>query len=188
MAVIEGFRIEFLKYKALAEKAIAQLDGAQLSAVPPGGGNSIATICWHVAGNLRSRFTDFLTSDGEKPWRARDEEFEAREVTKAELLEKWETGWTPLVGALDGIDDSHLETRITIRGESMSVLSALLRSLAHTSSHVGQILYAAKMLKGADWTYLSIPPGQSETFNRDMRGESRSPESQRPKVQSPTVP
>ena len=169
MPVIEGFRLEFLKYKALAEKAIAQLDAPQLSAVPPGGGNSIATICWHVSGNLRSRFTDFLTSDGEKPWRARDEEFEPRQVSKEELLQKWETGWAALAGAFDGLDDDQLETRITIRGESMTVVSALLRALAHTSSHVGQILYAAKMLKGADWTYLSIPPGQSETFNREMR-------------------
>jgi hypothetical protein len=169
MPVIEGFRLEFLKYKALAEKAIAQLEGPQLSAVPPGGGNSIATICWHVSGNLRSRFTDFLTTDGEKPWRARDEEFEAREVSKEELLQKWETGWAALAGAFDGLEDNQLETRITIRSESMTVLSALLRALAHTSSHVGQILYAAKMLKGADWTYLSIPPGQSETFNREMR-------------------
>lgn len=169
MAVIEGFRTEFLKYKALAEKAIAQLDGPQLSTAPVGGGNSIATICWHVAGNLRSRFTDFLTSDGEKPWRARDEEFEAREVTRDELLEKWNTGWTALLEAFDVLDDGHLETQVTIRGESMSVLSALLRSLAHTSSHVGQILYAAKMLKGAEWEYLSIPPGQSDAFNRKMR-------------------
>ena len=170
MAVIEGFRAEFLKYKALGEKAIAQLDGPQLSVAPPGGGNSIATICWHVAGNLRSRFTDFLTTDGEKPWRARDEEFEAREVTRDALLEKWNSGWAALLEAFDGLDDRHLETPVTIRGESMSVLSALLRSLAHTSSHVGQILYAAKMLKGPDWEYLSIPPGQSETFNLKMRG------------------
>jgi hypothetical protein len=170
MAVIEGFRIEFLKYKALAEKAIAQLDGPQLSAVPPGGGNSIATICWHVAGNLRSRFTDFLTSDGEKPWRARDEEFEARDVTRDELLQKWETGWAALLAAFHGLDDSHLETRVAIRGESITVLSALLRSLAHTSSHVGQIVYAAKMLRGDGWEYLSIPPGQSDAFNRRFRG------------------
>ena len=170
MPVIEGFRTEFLKYKVLAEKAIGQLDGPQLSTVPGGVGNSIATICWHVAGNLRSRFTDFLTSDGEKPWRARDEEFEAREVSRDELLAKWNTGWAALLEAFDGLDDGHLETPVTIRGESMSVLSALLRSLAHTSAHVGQILYAAKMLKGAEWEYLSIPPGQSDAFNRKMRG------------------
>jgi hypothetical protein len=170
MAVIDGFRTEFLKYKTLAEKAIAQLDDPQLSAAPPGGGNSIATICWHVAGNLRSRFTDFLTTDGEKPWRARDEEFEARDVTRDQLLQKWETGWTALLEALDGLDDGKLGTTVTIRSEPMTVLSALLRSLAHTSSHVGQIVYAAKMLKGNGWEYLSIPPGQSDAFNRGKRG------------------
>ncbi len=173
MAVIEGFRTEFLKYKALAEKAIAQLDGPQLSAMPPGGGNSIATICWHVAGNLRSRFTDFLTSDGEKPWRQRDEEFEPREVTKDELLARWESGWSALLGALGELTDDHLDARITIRNESMTVLSALLRSLAHTTSHVGQIVYAAKALKGADWDSLSIPPGQSRQFNRQMQAQPK---------------
>jgi uncharacterized damage-inducible protein DinB len=166
MAIVEGFRIEFLKYKTLAEQAIAQIEGGQLAAAPNGGGNSIATICWHVAGNLRSRFTDFLTSDGEKPWRKRDEEFEPREVTREELLAKWETGWAALVGALDGLTDANLSDTITIRQEPMTVLTALLRSLAHTSAHVGQIVYAAKALKGQEWGYLSIPPGQSEQFNQ----------------------
>ena len=166
MSVVEGFRIEFLKYKALAEKAIDQLDGPQLSATPPAGGNSIAVICWHVAGNLRSRFTDFLSSDGQKPWRQRDEEFVARQVSKDELLSKWESGWSVLVGALEGLTDANLSDTITIRKEPMTVLTALLRSLAHTSAHVGQIVYAAKALKGTDWNYLSIPPGQSEHYNR----------------------
>ena len=166
MAIVEGFRAEFLKYKTLAEKAIEQLAGPQLSATPPGGGNSIAVICWHVAGNLRSRFSDFLTTDGEKPWRHRDEEFESREVTKDALLAKWESGWSVLAGALDELTDANLADTITIRNEKMTVLTALLRSLAHTSSHVGQIVYAAKALKGTDWAYLSIPPGQSEHYNR----------------------
>ena len=166
MPVVDGFLTEFLKYKVLAEKALAQLDGPELSLTPPGGGNSIAVICWHVAGNLRSRFTDFLTSDGEKPWRQRDEEFEPRQVTQAELLEKWEGGWAVLLGALDSLTDDNLSDTITIRNEKMTVLTALFRSLAHTSAHVGQIVYAAKALKAADWKYLSIPPGQSEQFNR----------------------
>lgn len=166
MAIVESFRTEFLKYKALTEKAIAQLDGPQLSATPPGGGNAIATICWHVAGNLRSRFTDFLTSDGEKPWRVREEEFEPRSVTNEELLAEWESGWSALIGALDGLTDDHLQQQITIRSESMTVVAALLRALAHTSSHVGQVVYAAKALKGGEWTYLSIPPGQSDAFNK----------------------
>ena len=130
---------------------------------------SIAVICWHVAGNLRSRFTDFLTSDGEKPWRHRDEEFESRQVTKGELLAKWETGWSALTGALAELTDADIDRQITIRGESMTVLQALLRSLAHTASHVGQIVYAAKVLRGPDWNYLSIPPKGSEAFNEQMK-------------------
>jgi len=155
--LVPALRAEFVRYKTLAEKAIAQLDDGQLSAAPPGGGNSIAVICWHISGNLRSRFTDFLTSDGEKPWRQRDEEFEARAVTRAELLEKWEQGWSVLLATLASLADADLERRVTIRGESLSVTEALLRALAHVASHVGQIVYAAKAMKGEEWTTLSIP-------------------------------
>lgn len=170
MTTIEAFRSEFKRYKDLGEKAIAQLSDAQLAQSLGESSNSIVTICWHVSGNLRSRFTDFLTSDGEKPWRKRDEEFDARAVSKAELLDKWNAGWSVLLASLDGLTDADLQRQITIRGESMDVVSALMRSLAHTASHVGQILYAAKMLTGSAWTYLSIPPGQSDAFNRKMAG------------------
>ena len=163
--VTQSIRAEYLRYKELAEKAIAQLQAADLTAIPPGGGNSIATICWHVSGNLRSRFADFLTTDGEKPWRKRDEEFEARQVTREELLAKWQQGWRVLLETLDALDDSHLEQHVAIRGQALTVTEALVRSLAHTASHVGQIVFAAKMLRGADWTYLSIPPGQSAQYN-----------------------
>ena len=166
MATIDAIRSEFLRYKALAEKAIAQLDGAGLSAPAPGGGNSIATICWHVSGNFRSRFTDFLTTDGEKPWRKRDEEFEPRAVSRDELLAKWEQGWTVLLDALSALNDNDLDRAVTIRAQPLSVREALLRSLAHASYHVGQIVYAAKAARGDAWTYLSIPPGQSEEYNR----------------------
>ena len=168
MTVIETLRVEFVKYKALAEKAIEQLDESQLAVVPGGTGNSIATICWHLSGNLRSRFTDFLTSDGEKAWRKRDEEFEPRAVARTELLEKWESGWQALTGALESLTDADLQRTVTIRGEAHSVVQALVRALAHVSSHVGQIVYAAKMLRGEAWSYLSIAPGQSEAFNQEM--------------------
>ncbi|HEX2165666.1 MAG TPA: DUF1572 family protein [Longimicrobiales bacterium] len=171
MAIIESVRAEFLYYKALGERAIAQLDGAGLSASPPGGGNSIATICWHVSGNLRSRFTDFLTTDGEKPWRKRDEEFEVRAVTRDELLEKWEQGWSVLLGALDSLTDGDLERTVTIRNQPSAVREALLRSLAHVSYHVGQIVYAAKAARGDEWRYLSIPPGGSEQHNQQLASE-----------------
>lgn len=166
MPIIDSIRAEFLRYKNLGEKAIAQLDGAALSAVPAGGSNSIATICWHMSGNFRSRFTDFLTSDGEKPWRQRDEEFEPRAVSREELLEKWEQGWRVLLDALGQLTDDDLERTITIRNQPHSVTEALLRSLAHASYHVGQIVYAAKAARGDQWTYLSIPPGQSEQYNQ----------------------
>jgi hypothetical protein len=160
---------EYRSYKQLAERALAQVTEPDLSAPGPGGGNSLAVICWHVSGNLRSRFTDFLTSDGEKSWRHRDEEFDARSVSREELLAKWEQGWTAALDALGTLGDEDLERSITIRGEPHRVHEALNRSLAHTAYHVGQIVYLAKAMRGADWTYLSIPPGQSETFDRKIR-------------------
>lgn len=165
--ITQSIRAEYLRYKELGEKAIAQLHPADLTAGPPGGGNSIATICWHVSGNLRSRFSEFLTSDGEKPWRKRDEEFESRDVTTEELLAKWQQGWDVLLDALAGLDDTQLQQDVAIRGQKLTVAEALVRSLAHTASHVGQIVYAAKMRRGEQWTYLSIPPGQSDTYNQN---------------------
>lgn len=168
---VGGIEAEFLRYQALGEKAIAQLDGAALSAQPTGAGNSIATICWHVSGNLQSRFTDFLTTDGEKPWRHRDEEFEARAVSRDELLDKWQQGWRVLLDTLATLDDAHLDRTITIRGQPLTVLEALLRALAHVSYHVGQIVYAGKTARGDDWTYLSIPPGESQQYNANPTRE-----------------
>lgn len=163
---IEAIKAEFLRYKALAEKAMAQLNDAELSAQPSGGGNSIATICWHVSGNLRSRFTDFLTTDGEKPWRQRDEEFEPRSVTHAELLAKWEQGWDVLLGTLASLRDDQLEATVSIRAQALEVREALLRAVAHVSYHVGQIVYAAKNVRGSRWESLSIPPGKSREYNQ----------------------
>lgn len=169
--IVESIRGEFRRYKALAEAAIAQLSEPELSAPGPDRSNSIAVICRHVSGNLRSRFTDFLTSDGEKPWRKRDDEFEPRVVTIAELFAKWEQGWNALFQALAVLDDGRLESTVTIRGEAFKVYEALHRSLAHTSYHVGQIVYVAKTLRGSEWKYLSIPPGGSDAYNQNPRGE-----------------
>jgi Protein of unknown function (DUF1572) len=165
-SIIESIRAEFLRYKALAEAAIEQVDEAALSAGPDGN-NSMAVICWHISGNLRSRFTDFLTADGEKPWRQRDEEFERRTVTRSELLEKWHQGWAVLLDTLGTLRDDQLQTRITIRQQPMLVHEALHRAMAHVASHVGQIVYIAKSLRGNEWRYLSIPPGQSDAYNRN---------------------
>jgi uncharacterized damage-inducible protein DinB len=166
MTIIESIRAEYLRYKALAEAAIGQLSDDDLSAQGPNGGNSIAVISWHISGNLRSRFTDFLTSDGEKPWRNRDEEFEARTVTRARLLTKWNQGWDVLLATLATLTREQLQLTVTIRGQPMLVHEALHRSLAHTSYHVGQIVYVAKSFRGKDWTYLSIPPGMSVAYNK----------------------
>jgi uncharacterized damage-inducible protein DinB len=163
--VIDAIRSEFARYKALAEGAIRQVSDAEVSIAGPNNGSSIATICWHISGNLHSRFTDFLTSDGEKPWRRREGEFEPRAVTKAELLTKWEKGWSTLQQALAELRDDQLSQHITIRGQALSIVEALQRSLAHTAYHVGQIVYLAKSARGQEWKSLSIPPGGSEAYN-----------------------
>jgi hypothetical protein len=162
---IESIRGEYVRYRKLAEDAMAQLDEASLVAPGPNEGLSIATICWHVSGNLASRFTDFLASDGEKPWRRREEEFHARSVARVELLAKWAQGWDVLFGALDRLSDADLERTVTIRQQPLRVHEALHRSLAHTSYHVGQIVYLAKSMRGKNWQYLSIPPGLSDAYN-----------------------
>jgi len=164
--IVESIRAEYERYKALAEGAFAQVNDAELSAPGPNDGSSIAIVSWHIAGNLRSRFTDFLTADGEKPWRQREEEFQPRVVTKAELAETWSRGWDALFGALSGLTDRDLDRTVTIRRQPLTVAEALHRSLAHTSYHVGQIVYLAKSIRGAGWKYLSIPPGQSDAYNR----------------------
>jgi uncharacterized damage-inducible protein DinB len=171
MTIVESIRAEYLRYKTMAEAAIGQLDDAQLAAHSSDNSNSVATICWHLAGNLKSRFTDFLTSDGEKPWRHREEEFAARAVTKAELLEKWEDGWTALLATLTDLRDDQLHDTVTIRRQTLAVHEALERSLAHLAYHVGQIVYIAKSLRGSTWTYLSIPPGKSDEYNQNPTGE-----------------
>src|SRR5687768_2685262 len=140
MNVVESIRGEYLRYKNLAEAAIRQAPDDQLSTLASADSNSIAAICWHVSGNLKSRFTEFLTADGEKPWRDREEEFAARQVERAELLARWNDGWTVLLAALSELTDEALSREVTIRGQKVLVIEALHRSLAHTSYHVGQIV------------------------------------------------
>lgn len=172
-SIIDSIQCEYLRYKALAEGAMSQLEDEELSKAGPGGGSSIAVICWHISGNLGSRFTDFLTTDGEKPWRQRDEEFQPRTVSRAELIAKWEAGWEVLRQALAALTDAQLEHVVTIRGESLKAYEALHRSLAHVSYHVGQIVYLAKGFRGSDWKSLSIPPGESNVFNKAMLERQR---------------
>jgi hypothetical protein len=165
MTLIKSIEAEYLRYKALAEAALAQVPEPRLSVPGPGNGNSLATICWHIAGNLQSRFTDFLTADGEKPWRKREEEFAARTVSRETLLAKWATGWDVLFSTLARLTDADLQTTVTIRRQPLAVHEALHRSLAHISYHVGQIVYLAHAICGPQWKYLSIPPGASDAYN-----------------------
>lgn len=172
------FEGEYLRYQALGEGAFNQLDSGQLSDETIGG-TSVATIVWHVSGNLESRFTNFLTSDGEKPWRDRESEFASRPVSLAEVREKWIRGWGVLFNELESLADSDLTGTVTIRGTSLRVDEALLRSLAHASYHVGQIVYIAKALKGGDWEYLSIPPGGTAAYNASPTSETSSEHAKR---------
>jgi uncharacterized damage-inducible protein DinB len=172
MSIIESIRSEYLRYKKLAEAAIAQVPDDKLAAMATDESNSIIVICWHVSGNLKSRFTDFLTDDGEKPWRQRDEEFETRRAGREELLARWEDGWSALFAALTGLSDDALSRDVTIRQQKLSVIEALHRSLAHTSYHVGQIVYLSREAAGSAWTSLSIPKGQSAAFNANPSGQT----------------
>jgi hypothetical protein len=159
----------FQYYKGLADKAMAQIEDEQLWVVLDDEANSIAVIVKHLAGNMRSRFTDFLTSDGEKPDRRRDDEFVDPPATRNALLESWEAGWACLFKALEGLDESDLGTKITIRGEAHSVMQAINRQVAHYGYHVGQIVLLAKHLNSAGWTSLSVPRGQSEAWTERVR-------------------
>ncbi len=170
--VVSSIEGEWRRYKALGEGAFRQLRDDEIGKSDGSGENSVAIIVWHIAGNLKSRFQDFLTADGEKPWRKRDTEFEPRpNVTRAELLEKWNEGWTTLFEALAPLQDSDLSKMVTIRGEKFAVHDALLRLVTHTSYHVGQIVFLVKSFRGSDWNSLSIPLGKSEEFNRNPVGQ-----------------
>jgi uncharacterized damage-inducible protein DinB len=165
---IEDSLALFAYYKKLAERAIDQVSDEQLVVTLDHEGNSIATIVKHMAGNMRSRWTDFLTADGEKPDRNRDSEFEEPPATRAELLGLWEAGWSCLFSALQPLTDADLTRTVTIRGERHSVMQAINRQLAHYPHHVGQIVLLAKHFAGDRWQTLSVPRKGSAEFNRKV--------------------
>jgi hypothetical protein len=156
----------FLYYKSLGEKAMEQLEEEQLFLISNENSNSIAVIVNHLSGNMLSRWTGFLNSDGEKPWRDRDSEFENIIKNKEELLKKWHSGWECLIQALKELSPDDLNKIVYIRNEGHTVYEAILRQLAHYAYHVGQIIYAAKLLKTGNWKSLSIPKNDSENYNR----------------------
>jgi hypothetical protein len=162
---LEDLTVQFRKIRSLAEEAIAQASDEDLFRSPDPESNSIAIVMRHVSGNLKSRFTEFLTADGEKPDRRRDGEFEIPPgTTRATLVADWELAFSRLERTLTSLKPADLSSDVQIRGERMTVLTALHRSLAHTSMHAGQIVALAKQLRGSSWRTLSIPRGQSETF------------------------
>ena len=166
-AYLRDIRRTFQNYRALGDGALGQVADADLHRLVDSGSNSIAIIVQHLAGNLRSRFTDFLTTDGEKPSRDRDAEFEMREgVSREEMLAWWETGWTIALAAIAGLKPEDLERTVTIRGESFLVVEALNRAATHAAYHVGQMVFLAKHFAGANWKTLSIPKRQSRQYAR----------------------
>lgn len=164
---LDSVKQRLLGYKALAEKTFAQLDDQQVHWQAKGEPNNIYIIVKHMSGNMLSRFTDFLSSDGEKPWRQREAEFEDDQPggTKAAMLEIWEQGWTCLMQTLDSLQEEDLAKTVYIRTEPHSVMDALNRQLSHYPYHVGQIVYIGKLLKENNWQSLSIPKGGTAQFN-----------------------
>jgi Protein of unknown function (DUF1572) len=155
----------FRFYKRLGERAIEQAPDEALFATLDPESNSIAILVKHLAGAMRSRWTDFLTADGEKPGRNRDSEFEAPPKTRAELLALWESGWQIVFAALTPLTDANLTRTVYIRGEAHSAMQAIHRQVAHIAYHVGQIVYLAKHFSGSKWTALTVPRGKSEEYN-----------------------
>jgi hypothetical protein len=163
---LEISRKMFLYYKGLADKSMAVLNEEEIHLLPNEESNSVAIIVKHMSGNMLSRFTDFLTTDGEKEWRNRDGEFEDTFSSKEEMLAAWETGWACLFKALDAVAADTMMDVVYIRNEGHTVLEAFTRQLAHYSSHVGQIVYLAKMIRNKEWKTLSIAKGESSAFNK----------------------
>ena len=165
--LITDFIDEYGRYRAMGEKAMAQVSDADLNHIPVGDGNSIAMIARHVGGNLTSRFTDFLTSDGEKPWRNRDGEFADGPFERGDVEATWKRGFDTVAAELGKLSDTDLDRTITIRGAELRVHEALCRSLAHAAMHIGQIILLAKIAAGANWQTLSIPKGKSGDYARN---------------------
>lgn len=172
--MIENLVKLLLYYKSLGERTFEALTDEEIHLIPADGSNSIPTIVKHLWGNMLSRWTNFLTEDGEKDWRDREGEFETTIKNREEMLEKWEEGWKVFLDAIKNLKEDDLKKTVYIRNEGHSVIDAIHRQLAHYSYHIGQIVYLAKMIKGEDWVSLSIPKGGSEQYNKDKFSEEKS--------------
>jgi hypothetical protein len=163
---LQSFVDEYDRYRIIADKAISQVHGDEaLNRILAPNGNSIAMLMRHVGGNLASRFTDFGSSDGEKPWRDRDGEFAEGPFTRAEAEKAWNTGWDALTTALEKLADDDLTRVVTIRNIDLTIHEALARSVTHVAMHVGQIILLARILATEDWQWISIPKGESKQYN-----------------------
>jgi hypothetical protein len=172
--LLDEVRRQLRGYKRMAEGALAQLKDDDFFVTLDPESNSVAILIKHISGNMRSRFTDFLTTDGEKPDRHRDQEFELSEkTTRPELMRWWEDGWACVLGALDALTPDDLMRTIYIRQEPHTVVQALNRALAHYAFHLGQIIFLAKHLRSTEWKTLTVPRGKSEEFNRMSLEERR---------------
>lgn len=154
-------------YKHLTEQAFDQLNETDFHFQPSSESNSIAVIVQHMAGNMLSRWTDFLTSDGEKEWRHRDDEFEIHNYSKQQLIDLWEKGWKCFIDTLQSLNEEDLLKIVYIRNEPLSVIDAINRQLAHYPHHIGQILYIGKIIRNENWKSLSIPKGHSDNYNKN---------------------
>lgn len=160
-------------YKTLGERTFATLTDDELHLIPADGSNSIPTIVKHLWGNMLSRWTNFLTEDGEKDWRDREGEFETTIKSRAEMIEKWEEGWKVFLSAIKELKEEDLKRTVYIRNEGHTVMEAIHRQLAHYAYHIGQIVYLGKMIKGEDWESLSIPKGGTDQFNKEKFASER---------------
>ena len=164
---LDSAKKQFAQYKALGEKSMAQIPEEKLFWQINEQSNSVSTIVKHLSGNMRSRFTDFLTSDGEKTWRNRESEFENDQNSRDLLMARWNEGWDCLLAALDELQETDLLSIVSIRNEKHTVTEALNRQLTHYAYHVGQIVFLAKVISGQNWKPLSIPRGQSDQFHAE---------------------
>jgi hypothetical protein len=171
--VVESICGEYNRYKLLVELAIEQVNDEDLNKVFGEDGNSISILMNHLIGNLKSRFTNFLTEDGEKQWRDRDSEFEGNNLTRDQLLNGWNESFTILFDQIGKVSDDDLVKQVSIRGQKLSVMEALHRSLAHLSYHAGQIVLIARMHVGREWKSLSIPKRKSSEYNMDPTKERK---------------
>ena len=171
--MIKDFLNEYHNYRRIGQKAIAQVSDEALNQVIGPDNNSIAMIARHIGGNLRSRFTDFLTSDGEKPWRDRDSEFADMTYDRQAVEQMLADGYQVVEDQLTAMTDADLERQVTIRGVPHSVNEALCRSIAHTAYHVGQIVLLARILNEGNWQWISVPKGKSKEFNLSMPMEKK---------------